>query len=284
MKTAARIFLVLAVLAVALTVRAATPTFTITPSSTATPTSTITPRPAGVTFQNSTPSTAAATFNFDCQGLDHTALFFVYFNATGNSTLVGVTYGSQAMSKLASLDDGGSGPYFEAWGLLAPATGSNAFTYSFSGGATPQLVALSYDGVDSFGENTHTRTTGSSVVYATHSATYGETYMVSLIQSLGGTWTVPSAVTARNYVANNNPLYFCGDTVPIVGTQAFTFASSVSGNLMADGLGMLPNGTVLTYTPTLTPSPTPTPYPVVVPFSNPTQRLNNNICPTWWRE
>lgn len=218
----------------------------------------------GVVFDSSTKTAHTGTsgsLSYNAAGTASTALIFTISSGASNSALSGVSYAGSTLSRLAVADGGGAASYVEMWGILNPASGTNAFTFDFAGSVSRVVAAASYDNVTGFGESlTSTVSSGTNLRLTANASTANSTYIFSIANSssTGGWTTFPTGALTRQNTAGLVPNWALGDVVTGTATAAFTFAKVVgAGNNAGAAVEMQPlNSPTPTITQTRSPTPT----------------------------
>lgn len=248
---------------------------------------------AGVIFDSSTKTAHTGTsgsFNYDAAGTTSKALIFTISSAASNSALTGVSYAGATLSRLA-VADGGAAAYVEMWGLLNPASGSNAFTFDFAGSVSRVVGVSSYDNVIGFGESlTNTIGSGSNMRLTGNASATNSLYVfsVSNSNSAAGWSTFPPTFIQRQTSAGLAPNWILGDAVTGTATANFTFVKAAgNGTNAGAAVEMQPlNSPTPTNSPTKTITLTPTPTPsfsltfTFSPTRSPTITLTSTRSPT----
>lgn len=127
-------------------------------------------------------------------------LLLACFLSVGGDVITAVTYNGAAMSALKKGANDGAFGMLQIWGLLAPSTGSNTFTVTFSAG-TVFLIALSYTGVAQSGlpdaSATLNQTAGGSTMANAITTVADQAWVSCIVVNGTSTPTVNTNVTAR---------------------------------------------------------------------------------------
>ena len=154
------------------------------------------------------------------------------------TTVTGVTYGGQAMTRLTTVHTGGStAGYIELWYKIAPLSGSNAVQITWTGGALNELGsgAVSFTGVDqTTGLNNTATASGSGATAATNvSSAAGN--MVYAVAGNGASITLIAGPAVQRWVENVDAGTGCGNSMGATsdGAASVSMSFTVTSDIWA---------------------------------------------------
>lgn len=212
---------------------------------------------------NYTGSTTSISTSYTCTGSNLLLVAFLGFNGVTAPTL-GATYNGVAMSKVGSVGFVGSGSTrgFQAFILVAPATGSNTIAFSSSATCGMEALFASYTGCAQTGQpDNNNQTTGSTGTSISSSITINTASSwlaaVGLNDNTSGEGTGTGVLTSLIYNTITGTTMGDSNGTLTTGSKSYGFSfPGGSGNTGLIGVSIAPTSTI--HSTTLTESITNT--------------------------
>lgn len=152
------------------------------------------------TANSSSAGTASLSYSHTCSTSANRILFVSAF-CTGGDQVTGITYNSVSMTQVGKVNKPASTEWVYQYYLIAPATGTNTVTISFSGSpATARSVSTSYIGAKQSGvpdASTTNSNTASSSITTTVTTILDRCWTMLTAYTDGGSITAGSGSTVR---------------------------------------------------------------------------------------